>query len=92
MPEDGGTLVRESRVPSVPPLPSPSRFPVAAPGAREEEEICRNKEAGFTHLRCDPVCVLKVPWAVPRCLWSQTHRSLQEGRFLRIFLLAGTDT
>lgn len=60
MPEDGDMLGRESRVPSVP--PSPSRFPVAAPEAREEEEeICRNKEAGLTYLRCDPVCVLKVP-------------------------------
>lgn len=35
---------------------------MAAPEAQEEEEeICRNKEAGLTHLRCDPGCVLRLP-------------------------------
>lgn len=46
--------------PTVPPLSSPSRFPLAGSEAQEEEEeICGwgNKEAGLIHLGFDPMRV-----------------------------------
>lgn len=94
----GDTLGRESRIPAVPPFPAPPGA-MAGPEAHEEEEeeeICSwwNKEAGLIHLRCDPVCVLKVrvhhaSLSCAKLPLVPGHRSLQEGLFLRLICCQG---
>lgn len=87
--------------PTVFPLSSPSRFPVAGAMAgpevreEEEEEVCSwwNKEAGLIHLKFDPMCVLKV--CVHSASLSSAKVRLVPGTQVtagRILLLVGTDT